>query len=59
MVLLRPDLKCPFEGRLDSDRKASKLQGTTTLTLASKLALIKVALMFVAARMTKGRNYSP
>ena len=59
MVLLRSDLNCPFEGRLDSDRKASKLQGTTTLTLPSKFALIKAAWMFVAAPMTKGRNCSP
>ncbi len=59
MVLLRSDLNCPFEGRLDSDRKASKLQGTTTLTWSSKLALIKVSCTFVAAQMTKGRNYSP
>ena len=54
MVLLRSDLKCPFEGRLDSDWMVSELKGTTTFTSLAKFALIKAVWMFVAAPITNG-----
>lgn len=54
MVLLISDLKCPFEGWPDSDRKASKLHGTTTVTLFANLALISAIWMLIAAPTAKG-----
>lgn len=59
MVLLTSGLNRAFDGRLESDTKASKLLGATTLTFSAKLALSKAAWMLAAAPTTKGWNCSP
>lgn len=56
MVLLMSDLKCPLEGRPDSDTNVSELHGTTILTLFAKLAAVRAAWMLMAAPTTNGSN---
>lgn len=56
MVSLMSGLKCPFEGRLDSDAKVSELHGTTTLTLFANLAAVRAVWMLMAAPKMNGWN---